>query len=125
MAIPNNYQQVMPYLIVKNADQFIQFVRKAFDAKETYRAMRDENCIMHAEIMIGRSTIMLADATEKYQPRPGGLFVYVDNADDRYQKAIAEGAESLMLPSDQTYGRSAGVLDAFGNSWWLTSTPVD
>jgi len=123
MAIPKNYQQVMPYLIVKNADQFIQFVLKVFDAKETYRVMRDENYIMHAEIMIGSSTIMLADATEKYQPCPGGMFLYVDNADDRYQKAIAEGADSLMIPSDQTYGRSAGVQDAFGNSWWLTSTP--
>ena len=125
MAIPKNYQQVMPYLIINDAAKFIQFAEQVFDAKETYKAMRDEHCIMHAEIMIGASTIMLADSTEKFAPRPAGMFVFVNSADDCYKKAIAAGASSVMEPADQSYGRSAGILDAHGNTWWVTSSPKD
>jgi PhnB protein len=125
MAIPKNYQQVMPYLIVNDAAKFIQFAEKVFNAKETYKAMRDEHVIMHAEIMIGTSTIMLADSTEKFQPRPAGLFVYVDDADICYKNALSAGATSVMEPADQPYGRSGGVLDAHGNTWWLTSSPLE
>jgi PhnB protein len=123
MAIPKNYQQVMPYLIMKEAARFILFTQKAFDAIETHRVMRDEQCIMHAEIMIGSSTIMLAESTVKYPPSPAGMFVYVDDADARYRKALEGGAVSLSEPADQPYGRSGGVQDPFGNSWWLVTLP--
>lgn len=119
--IPANYQTIMPYLIVKGAEKFIDFTKQVFDATETYKAMRDENTIMHAEIMIGESTIMFADATDNYEPRTAGLFIYVDNADDRYQKAVEAGAAIIAPPSDQPYGRSGGVIDPFGNTWWITS----
>ncbi|HWH63940.1 MAG TPA: hypothetical protein VNS50_11725, partial [Ginsengibacter sp.] len=66
LKIPENYQTVMPYLIVKDAAKFISFMQTVFDAVETYKAMRDENIIMHAEIMIGGSTIMFADSTDTY-----------------------------------------------------------
>ena len=75
--IPENYQTVMPYLIVKDAAQFIAFMQKVFDAKETYRSMRDEHIIMHAEIMIGGSTIMLADSTEKFSVRTGQDYLFM------------------------------------------------
>jgi PhnB protein len=83
--------------------------------------MRDENTIMHAEISIGTSVIMIADATETYQELFAGMFLYVDDCDSVYQKALANGAVSITEPGDQDYGRSAGVKDAFGNTWWLTS----
>ena len=86
--IPANYQTVMPYLIIKDAIKFIAFMQNVFGAAETYRAMRDADTIMHAEIMIGESTIMFADSTEKYSTRPAGMFIYVDNADETYSKAI-------------------------------------
>jgi PhnB protein len=121
--LPKNYQQVMPYLIIKDAAKFIEFTQQVFDAKETYRAMRDENCIQHAEIMIGDSTIMLADSTEKYQPRPAGMFIYVEDADKTYLKALSAGAISVMEPADQPYGRSGGIMDVYGNNWWLTTSP--
>jgi PhnB protein len=119
--IPVNYQTVMPYLIINNASKFIDFAESVFNASLTYKVMRDEHTIMHAEIMIGESTIMFADATEIYDPRPAGLFVYVDNADERYNKAIEAGAKIISEVSNQTYGRSGGVSDPFGNSWWITS----
>jgi len=118
--IPANYQTVMPYLIIENASELIPFAEKVFGAKEIYREMRDVNSIMHAEIMIGDSTIMFADATEKFTPRPGTLFIYVDNADDSFLKAKEAGATVLEELSDQPYGRSGGVLDPCGNSWWIT-----
>jgi PhnB protein len=119
--ISANHQTVMPYLIVKDAANFISFTQKVFDAKETYRAMRDANTIMHAEIMIGDSTIMFADTTEQHKTRPAGLFIYVENADKAYKKAIDAGATILTNLADQDYGRSGGVTDPFGNDWWITS----
>jgi PhnB protein len=119
--IPDNYHTVMPYLILENAAGFIVFSQKVFDAKETHKAMRAENIIQHAEIMIGDSTIMFADSTEQYAPQTANLFVYVDDADKRFQKALAAGGKVVMPLADQPYGRSGGVLDPFGNVWWITA----
>jgi PhnB protein len=119
--IPTNYQTVMPYLILKNAEKFIDFTKMVFGATETYKVMRDENTIMHGEIMIGESTIMFADSTNEYEPQTAGLFIYVDNADDTYKNAIEAGAIIITELSDQPYGRSGGVKDPFGNTWWITS----
>ncbi len=121
MNIPKNYHTVMPYLVFKNASDFISFTQKVFNAKETYKVMRDEHTIMHAEIMIGDSTIMFADATNKAESKPAGLFVYVDDADETFKKAIAAKASVVTEMADQNYGRSGGVKDPFGNVWWITS----
>jgi PhnB protein len=119
--IPEGYQQVMPYLIVENAAAFMEFMQKVFGAEERNKAMRDEKLIMHAELSIGGSVIMLADATDLYKPQPAGLFVYVEDCDTTYNNALANGASSVSEPADQSYGRSAGVKDAFGNTWWMTA----
>jgi PhnB protein len=123
MKIPEGYQQVMPYLIVRDAAKFIDFTAKVFGAKEKMKVMRDERLVMHAEIAIGDSVIMFADATEKFDPRTAALFVYVEDADRTYNKALAEGATSVTPMSDQEYGRSGGFADPFGNVWWPT-TPL-
>src|SRR3954447_6658468 len=119
--IPEGYQQVMPYLIIKDAGAFLEFMKKVFGATEKMTVMRDQANIMHAELQIGESVIMFADSTEDFTPRPAGLFVYVQNADATYNKAISEGARSVMEMSDQSYGRSGGVADEFGNTWWITT----
>jgi len=119
--IPEGYQRIMPYLIIKSAPDFFEFTKKVFGAAERYKAMRDETLIMHAEISIGGSVIMFADATEMYPERTAGMFMYVDDCDAVYKKAIENGATSVMEPADQSYGRSAGICDPFGNAWWLTS----
>jgi PhnB protein len=119
--IPANYQTVMPYLIIKDAKKFISFTEKVFEAELTHKTMRDENTIMHAEIMIGECTIMFADATDKFTERPAGLFIYVADADKTFQKAIDAGATVINEIADQPYGRSGGVNDPFGNSLWITS----
>jgi PhnB protein len=99
----------------------MEFTQKVFGAEEKFKAMRDEKLIMHAEITIGGSVIMIADATDLYKPQPAGLFVYVEDCDTTYNNALANGATSVNEPADQSYGRSAGVKDDFGNTWWITS----
>jgi PhnB protein len=119
--IPDNYQSVMPYLIVRDATQFIAFMKNVFDAEESHRSMRDEHTIMHAELLVGGSTIMLADRTEKFSVQTAGLFIYVNDADQTFKKAIDAGATMVTELADQSYGRSGGVRDPFGNVWWITS----
>ncbi|MDB4920979.1 VOC family protein [Mucilaginibacter sp.] len=119
--IPEGYPQIMPYLIVENAAAFIDFTQKVFDATEKFKTMRDEHTIMHAEISIGNSVIMMADATDEFNQQNAGLFIYVDDCDTVFQKALDNDAIVVMEPADQSYGRSGGVKDAFGNTWWITS----
>lgn len=119
--IPENYQRIMPYLIIKDGEKFITFMQHVFDAREQYKQMRDEKTIMHAEINIKGSTIMFADCTGTYQQQNSGMFIYVDSCDETYKKAIDNGAESIMPPANQPYGRSAGIKDPFGNTWWITN----
>jgi uncharacterized glyoxalase superfamily protein PhnB len=64
---------------------------------------------------------MFTQVNEKCKPATANLFVYVADADEVYQMALDNGATSLMTPADQEYGRSGGVLDAFGNEWWMTT----
>lgn len=124
MNIPKEHQAVMPYLILQDATQFIDFTKAVFNAALTtgmpkYR--EDSKSLMHCEINIGGCTIMFTDATEQWKPQNANLFVYVENADDTYKKAIAAGATTLMELSNQDYGRTCGVTDPFGNVWWITS----
>ena len=123
--IPEGYNAVMPYLILNNAVGFLEFMREVFDAELTYKAMRDEKTIMHAELKIGDSKIMFAEATEQWKVQPAGLFIYVDEADVVYNKAKLKGAEVVTQMADQSYGRSGGVQDPFGNVWWITSMPEE
>ncbi len=122
MKIPEKYQTVMPYLIVKGAEDFLKFTQQVFHAEQLSKQLREDGkAVRHAEIRIGDSTIMFADATSQFEPCTAGLFVYVESADETYQKALAAGATSVMDLSDQDYGRSCGVTDPFGNTWWITS----
>lgn len=122
MKIPQGHQSVMPYLMLRDAENFSHFTEQVFNAKVTMHKLREnEKAIMHSELMIGESTIMFCSATEQFTPQTANLFVYVPNADDTYQKALDNGATSVMELSDQDYGRTCGVLDPFGNTWWITS----
>jgi len=119
--IPGGYQTVTPYLIIKNAAAFIEFTKNVFNAELINKHMQDETGIVHAEIKIGDSMIMFADSTEQYLPEPGGFFIYVEDCDITYEKALSNGAVAVTQIANQSYGRSGGVKDTFGNTWWITS----
>lgn len=122
MKTPEHHQAVMPYLIVKTAKKFLDFTETVFGAKLTYSEQREEGtAIRHAEIQIGGSTIMFADATEQFSPQTASLFIYVPDADIAYQKALDHGAVSVMPLLDKDYGRTCGVKDTCGNTWWITA----
>ena len=117
----SGYPSVMPYLIVKNAQKFIDFAEMVFGAELKYKELRDGHTIKHAEIKIDDSVIMCADSIDEYLPEPGSLFVYVDDADETFQKALDHGATIIMDLSNKDYGRTGGIKDSVGNTWWITS----
>ena len=120
MKIPPQYNRVMPYMIIPNAAAFIVFMKEVFGAEEQILVPRSEGVIMHGELRIGDAVIMFADVTPEFTARPAGIFIYVDNVEGTYKKAIAAGATSVMEPMQQPYGFTCGFKDAFGNDWWPT-----
>ncbi|HYV91757.1 MAG TPA: VOC family protein [Chitinophagales bacterium] len=118
--IPDGYHTVTPYLVVKGANNLITFLKQAFDAKEITRMDRENGDIMHSEMSIGDSRVMLSDASDQFPPTYVNIFLYVPDTDVTYKKAISAGCTSLMEPVDQFYGdRMGGVKDQFGNQWWI------
>ena len=123
MNIPGHHQAIMPYLILQNAEDFIRFTANAFGAQLALKHLREDgSSVMHAEIIINGSTIMVAEPTTQWKASPVHLFIYTENADNTYASALAAGASSLMEPNDRDYGRSCGITDPFGNVWWITSS---
>jgi uncharacterized glyoxalase superfamily protein PhnB len=125
--IPEGYNSVTPYLIVEGAAGLIDFAKTALDAEETFRMPGPGGQLMHAEIKIGDSMVMLADSMgADNPPMPAMIHLYVPDVDSYYKRALAAGATSLREPADQFYGdRSAGVADPFGNRWWLATHVED
>lgn len=130
--IPDGYHSVSPYLIIDNgrASEALDFYVRAFGAKEKFRMPRPEGGIMHAEIQLGDSVIMLADESSKmgaYGPKHYGgspitLFVYVRDVDATTKQAEHAGARITRPVADQFYGdRTAGLKDPFGHRWYLAT----
>jgi PhnB protein len=123
MKIAKGHQPVMPYLILKNSEGFIDFTKKVFNASEIYKGYDEENPnqIVHAEVQINGCNIMMADVTEDFDTANANLFIYVDDADETYQLALQNGATVVNEIADQSYGRGGGVKDPWGNVWWISS----
>jgi PhnB protein len=124
--IPDGYHTVTPYLTVKNVAAEIEYLEKAFGAQETHRMTMPDGTVMHAEVQIGDSRVMLGEARGDWQPMPAMLYLYVEDTDATYQRAMAVGGKSLREPTNEFYGdRSAGVQDAAGIMWWIATHVED
>jgi PhnB protein len=132
--IPEGYHSVTPYLIVKGAAQALEFYKKALGATEVMRMDDPSGKLMHAEIKIGDSMIMLADEFPEMGAKspqtlggsPVGLCVYVPNVDQQFQQAIAAGAKEERPVKDQFYGDRSGTLrDPFGHQWTIATHTED
>ena len=121
MEIPKGHQTLMPYFIVDGADRFRDFVKSVFNAAITYEDTAPDGTIGHCEARIGDSTIMFGGSGDPWKPRTSDLFIYVNDADEVYKKALNNGATTVLQPENKSYGRSCGVTDPFGNIWWITS----
>jgi len=125
-AVPDGYHTITPYLMVQEAAQLIDFVKQAFAATETFRTTGSAGGI-HAEVRIGDSMVMIGGGGAwKGEPMPAAIYLYMDDVDAVYQRALQAGATSLTEPADQSYGdRVAGVKDPFGNVWYIATHQKD
>jgi PhnB protein len=120
--IPDGYHTVTPHLIVEGASSLIEFLKEAFDAQETERVVQPDGTIMHAEVRIGDSVVMLSDAMGERKPMPTSIYLYVNDADATYQRALQAGATSMMEPANLFYGdRHGSVKDPAGNYWSIAT----
>jgi uncharacterized glyoxalase superfamily protein PhnB len=125
--IPDGYRTVTPYLVNRDVGKVIAFAKEVFDAKELFPPMkREDGTIMHAEVRIGDSAVMMGEASGASGPIPAMLYLYVDDVDATYRKAVQAGATSVSEPKNQFYGdRSAAVKDAAGNLWYVATHVED
>lgn len=124
--IPDGYRTITPYVTVADGDAVIAFMQQAFDAKVLERLNRDDGRLMHAEVQIGDSRLMLSQGNGQHPPMPCALYLYLPDVDATFRRALAAGAQSVMEPADQFYGdRNAGVRDTSGNTWWLATHVED
>ena len=132
-AIPKGYHTVTPHLVVAGAAKAIDFYKKAFGAEEIMRFPTPDGEIMHAELKIGDSVIMLGDempdggkSPKTLGGTPVGFFIYKENVDAAWKQAIAAGAQQRVPLADQFWGdRSGCVEDPFGHKWWLAQHVKD
>lgn len=113
----------MPYLILSDPEGFIDFTKKVFGAKESAVYRNDDGNVMHAEIRIGDSTIMIGGSNGAWAVENAGLYINVENADAAFEAALQNGASVVMEMADKEYGRSGGAKAPFGNTWWITTPP--
>jgi PhnB protein len=126
--IPEGYHSVTPYLAVDDGARAIDFYKSAFGAKEVMRMNGPDGQVAHAELKIGDSIIMLGSAPPNSGVRSPqslngstvSIFVYFDNVDSFFNKALSEGAHQEQALADQFWGDRYGRLtDPFGHSWSL------
>lgn len=119
---PEGLRAVTPFLHPRGAAGLIDFLERAFGAQEQSRAQSPDGVIHHATVKIGDSTIEMGEAHGPAQPMPTTFFMYVDDVDAWYDRAVAAGATSHTAPADQPYGdRVGGVADPFGNLWYVAT----
>ncbi len=124
-AIPEGYHTITPNLVVRDASKAIDFYKKAFGAEEKFRLPGPDGKIVHAEIKIGDSVVMLADEMEgmtksptAYGGSPVGFYLYFEDVDAAWKRAVDAGAKPVMPLADMFWGDRTGRLeDPFGHSW--------
>jgi len=120
---PQGYASVSVYIMANGAQQVIDFLKKTFDARQTRRTNLPDGSIMHAEVQIDDTIVMLADASGEFPAFPVWLHVYVPDVDATYQRALEAGGISVQEPSQAGAGpdRRGGVKDPSGNTWWIAT----
>jgi uncharacterized glyoxalase superfamily protein PhnB len=123
--IPEGFHSITPYLFAEGAVRLIDFISAAFDGELIFQQKRPNGAIMHATMRIGDSKLMLADPTPEFAAMPTSIYLYVNDCDAVYQRALTSGGVSVFpimtLPSGERYG---GIQDPSGNIWWV-ATHVD
>lgn len=124
--IREGFHTLTPCLFAQGASRLIEFICAAFCGEVTFRKDRPDGSLMHCEMRVGDSMLMLGDATAEFGPMPTSLYLYVTDCDAVYQSALNVGGISVFpmmtLPSGERYG---GVRDPCGNIWWVATHVED
>lgn len=124
--IPDGFQTANVYLIVGDVRRQLAFLVEAFGAEELHRSVLPDGNIIHADVRLGTSRLMVGQARGQGAERPSTTYLYVEDVDARFKQAVAAGAKSLAEPHNQFYGdRSGGVEDPCGNQWWIATHVED
>jgi PhnB protein len=112
---------ITPYIIVRPAAQFTEFLKSSFDGIERMRMPAPDGSIMHAEVAIGNGAIEVSDGNEQYPTAPAAIHLYVDDPDATYARTLQAGATSFYAPTDDhpSGDRWGAVKDPFGNHWYI------
>jgi len=126
MYIPEGYGTVFPYMVVEQADKFVQFMKTVFNAKELGRTVQRNGRIANVRMKIGTSAFMVSEASpDNMKAMPAAYYVYVESVDQTFESALANGATKWFDPMDMPYeDRQAGITDPFGNLWAISNRLV-
>ena len=120
--IPEGCHAITPYLTVPDAVRLIEFLKKAFDGVERARILRPDGTVLHAQVQVADSLLMIGEPQGQWKPQPSMLYHYVADVDATYRQAIKAGAQAVSEPANMFYGdRSACVKDVAENVWWLAT----
>jgi PhnB protein len=121
--IPEGFHTVTPYLLVKDAANLLDFVKRAFGAVQVKKPFEQpKGTIVNAQVKIGDSVVMFGEAPQEQGPTHSMLYLYVKDADAFFKAAVKAGAVSQHEMKDMFYGDRAGaVKDPAGNVWWIAS----
>ena len=106
--VPNGFHTITPYLTVPAVGKLIDFLKQAFDATEIERMQRPDGSVGHAEVKIGDSVVMLGEPPDPSKAKPAALYLYVDDVDATYRRAVEAGAASLSEPANMFSMETAG-----------------
>jgi PhnB protein len=131
-AVPEGYHTITPQLTLDNAAQTIEWYKRALGAEEISKSLGPDGKVMHAELKIGDSRFMVNDVMQgskgpnAYGGSPASLWLYVENSDQLFNRAVAEGAKVQMPMDDQFWGdRGGAVADPNGYTWWISTRKED
>jgi PhnB protein len=130
--VPNGYHTITPQLTLENAAKTIDWYKRALGAEEVSRSAGPDGKIMHAELKIGDSRFMVNDVMQgsrgpkAYGGSPSSFWLYVENSDTLFNRALAEGGKVQMPLENQFWGDRAGALaDPEGYTWWIATRKED
>jgi uncharacterized glyoxalase superfamily protein PhnB len=119
--VPEGYNTINPFVITKDARKFMEFLEKVFGAKETKEAftMDTDGLVLHAELCIGNSTVMVADRKDGWPYTPSLLQIYVEDVEQTLQRAEDLGATIVTRPTDFYGALFSRFVDPWDNLWWV------
>ena len=120
--VPEGHHTVCPYLIVPDGDRILKFMKDAFGATDRELHRTPEGRVMHAEVQIGDSVVMLGEAQDEWTGYKAMIHLYMPDVDTVFERAVAAGGKPVRQVSTQDYGdRTGGVEDPAGNQWWIAT----